>query len=138
MESNISTQHQANEILGLLNNAKPKQEAKSNNNSPTEVRQLFIGNVSSCNLFINNRHSWFTFIQLPFRVRWQDIKDLFRKAGHVVRANVALNQENRSKGHGTVLFATIEDAQKAIGKMDINFIIKWYIDSDLIFNIRHV
>lgn len=61
MESNVSTQHQANEILSLLNNAKPKQEAKSNNNSPTEVRQLFIGNVSSCNLFMNNRHSWFDF-----------------------------------------------------------------------------
>jgi RNA recognition motif-containing protein len=43
------------------------------------------------------------------------MKDLFRKAGQVIRADVALNQEGRSKGHGTVLFATIEDAQKAIG-----------------------
>lgn len=48
-------------------------------------------------------------------MRWQDIKDLFRKAGHVVRADVALNYENRSKGHGTVLFTSVEDAQKAIG-----------------------
>ncbi|KAI7894317.1 uncharacterized protein EV154DRAFT_415427, partial [Mucor mucedo] len=59
---------------------------------------------------------------LPFRVRWQDIKDQFRKAGQVIRADVALNFDNRSKGHGTVLFATIEDAQKAIDMFD-NF--KW-------------
>ncbi|KAI7850351.1 hypothetical protein BDC45DRAFT_409064, partial [Circinella umbellata] len=51
---------------------------------------------------------------LPFRVRWQDLKDLFRKAGNVQRADVALSFDNRSKGHGTVLFATIQDAQRAI------------------------
>ncbi|KAI8148642.1 hypothetical protein BJV82DRAFT_664000 [Fennellomyces sp. T-0311] len=61
----------------------------------THVRQLFVGN-------------------LPFRVRWQDLKDLFRKAGNVQRADVALSFEKRSKGHGTVLFATVEDAQRAI------------------------
>lgn len=55
-------------------------------------------------------------LQLPFRVRWQDLKDLFRKAGNVTRADVALTMDNRSKGHGTVLFATVEDAQKAIGE----------------------
>ncbi|KAG2208687.1 hypothetical protein INT47_007786 [Mucor saturninus] len=89
-------QEEANELLAdLLNPTKPKNQ--------TQVRQLFIGN-------------------LPFRVRWQDIKDQFRKAGQVIRADVALNFDNRSKGHGTVLFATIEDAQKAIDMFD-NF--KW-------------
>ncbi|KAG9293364.1 hypothetical protein G9A89_007610 [Geosiphon pyriformis] len=58
-------------------------------------RQLFVGN-------------------LPFRVRWQDLKDLFRKAGTVIRADVAMGYDNRSKGHGTVLFATLEDAKNAI------------------------
>lgn len=43
------------------------------------------------------------------------MKDLFRKAGNVVRADVALSYDNRSKGHGTVLFNTVEDAQRAIG-----------------------
>ncbi|CAG8501059.1 6426_t:CDS:10 [Ambispora leptoticha] len=52
--------------------------------------------------------------ELPFRVRWQDLKDLFRKAGTVLRADVAMGYDNRSKGHGTVLFATLEDAKNAI------------------------
>ncbi|KAI8368303.1 uncharacterized protein BYT42DRAFT_586086 [Radiomyces spectabilis] len=69
----------------------------------THVRQLFVGN-------------------LPFRVRWQDLKDLFRKAGNVIRTDVALSYDNRSKGHGTVLFATVEEAQHAI---DILHNYKW-------------
>lgn len=56
-------------------------------------------------LFINN---------LPFRVRWQDLKDLFRKAGTVLRADVSLTLDNRSKGFGTVLFANRVDAIKAL------------------------
>lgn len=55
-------------------------------------------------------------IQLPFRVRWQDLKDMFKKAGEVIRADVAIGFDNRSKGHGTVLFTRVEDAQQAVGK----------------------
>lgn len=63
---------------------------------PNDTRtQLFVGN-------------------LPFRVRWQDLKDLFRKCGTVLRADVALTLENRSKGFGTVLFANRDDAARAI------------------------
>ncbi|KAJ3788478.1 hypothetical protein GGU10DRAFT_262743 [Lentinula aff. detonsa] len=51
---------------------------------------------------------------LPYRVRWQDLKDLFRKAGTVLRADVSLGPDNRSRGHGTVLLATAEDAGRAI------------------------
>lgn len=50
---------------------------------------------------------------LPYRVRWQDLKDLFRKAGTVLRADVSLSQDNRSRGYGTVLMATEQDANKA-------------------------
>ncbi len=50
---------------------------------------------------------------LPYRVRWQDLKDLFRRSGTVLRADVALTPENRSKGHGTVLLATEDDARRA-------------------------
>jgi hypothetical protein len=39
--------------------------------------------------------------------------------GNIERADVVLNSENKSKGHGTVLFATIEDAQRGIGKISI-------------------
>ncbi|PPR06810.1 hypothetical protein CVT26_003836 [Gymnopilus dilepis] len=51
---------------------------------------------------------------LPYRVRWQDLKDLFRKAGTVLRADVSLGPDNRSRGYGTVLFATAEDAGRAV------------------------
>lgn len=53
-------------------------------------------------------------MQLPFRVRWQDLKDLFRKCGTVLRADVALTADNRSKGFGTVLFANESDAFRGI------------------------
>ena len=53
-------------------------------------------------------------LQLPYRVRWQDLKDLFRKAGTVLRADVSLGPDNRSRGYGTVLLATAEDAGRAV------------------------
>ena len=63
---------------------------------PRDTRtQLFVGN-------------------LPYRVRWQDLKDLFRRAGTVLRADVSLAPDNRSRGYGTVLLATAEDAGRAI------------------------
>jgi RNA recognition motif-containing protein len=51
---------------------------------------------------------------LPYRIRWQDLKDLFRKCGTVLRADVALTAENRSKGFGTVLYQSDRDAMRAI------------------------
>ena len=47
-------------------------------------------------------------------MRWQDLKDLFRKAGTVLRADVSLGPDNRSRGYGTVLLATAEEAGRAI------------------------
>lgn len=54
------------------------------------------------------------FSKLPYRVRWQDLKDLFRRAGTVLRADVSLGPDNRSRGFGTVLLATAEDAGRAV------------------------
>jgi RNA recognition motif-containing protein len=51
---------------------------------------------------------------LPYTAVWQDVKDLFRQAGNVVRADIQLNFEGRSKGCGTVVFETEDDAQNAI------------------------
>ncbi|KIL61068.1 hypothetical protein M378DRAFT_82985, partial [Amanita muscaria Koide BX008] len=51
---------------------------------------------------------------LPYRVRWQDLKDLFRRAGTVLRADVSLGPDNRSRGYGTVLLATAEEAGRAV------------------------
>lgn len=52
--------------------------------------------------------------QLPFQVGWQDLKDLFRQAGHVVRADVQFFPDGKSKGNGIVSFSSREDAQNAI------------------------
>jgi RNA recognition motif-containing protein len=53
-------------------------------------------------------------VQLPFHCQWQDLKDLFRQAGTIIRADVALGQDGRSRGFGTVVFATEFDAERAV------------------------
>lgn len=54
---------------------------------------------------------------LPFHVRWQDLKDIFRNYGSVIRADVMLFPDGKSKGMGTVLFEAEEEAQRAIDEM---------------------
>ncbi|EMG47395.1 GBP2 Serine/arginine [Candida maltosa Xu316] len=51
---------------------------------------------------------------LPFSVNWQALKDLMRDAGEVVRADVRLDNYGRSRGFGTVVFNTEEEANKAV------------------------
>ncbi|EJT53086.1 hypothetical protein A1Q1_00093 [Trichosporon asahii var. asahii CBS 2479] len=53
--------------------------------------------------------------RVVFVKNWQDLKDLFRPAGAVIRADVATAPDGQSRGFGTVLFASKEDAQKAVG-----------------------
>ncbi|KAG9025234.1 hypothetical protein FRB95_010394, partial [Tulasnella sp. JGI-2019a] len=78
-------------VIQMATSARPAAAAP-----PRDTRtQLFVGN-------------------LPYRVRWQDLKDLFRKAGTVLRADVSLGPDNRSRGYGTVLLGTAEDAGRAI------------------------
>ncbi|KAJ3034896.1 hypothetical protein HK097_004367, partial [Rhizophlyctis rosea] len=55
---------------------------------------------------------------LPYIVAWQDLKDLFRSAGQVIRADVHEGPDRRSKGTGVVLFETAGDAQHAISMYD--------------------
>ncbi|KAI9364463.1 hypothetical protein DFJ73DRAFT_418899 [Zopfochytrium polystomum] len=62
---------------------------------PTTGRQLFVGN-------------------LAFTVQWQELKDLFRQAGTVQRADVAIDAQGRSRGHGQVLMSTVEEAAAAV------------------------
>jgi RNA recognition motif-containing protein len=72
-------------------------------------QQLFATNAphpaSQCKVFINN---------LPFHVDWNDVKTLFSQAGTVVHAFVAYHNDTRSKGYGSVQFATAEEAANAI------------------------
>lgn len=51
---------------------------------------------------------------LPFSITWYSLKDLMRKAGQVVRADVRLDSAGKSRGFGTVVFATEEAAAKAV------------------------
>lgn len=57
--------------------------------------------------------------QIPFNCQWQDLKDLFRNAGNILRADIAQGQDGRSRGFGTVLYATPEDARNAVGKFNM-------------------
>ena len=40
--------------------------------------------------------------------------DLFRQAGTILRADVALGPDGRSRGFGTVVFASEIDAERAV------------------------
>ncbi|WWC66945.1 uncharacterized protein I206_100852 [Kwoniella pini CBS 10737] len=73
----------------------------------TNLLPSAVGMDGRVNLFVGN---------LPYRVRWQDLKDLFRKAGTVLRADVSLGPDNRSRGYGTVLMGSREDAARAIDR----------------------
>ncbi|KAI0676261.1 hypothetical protein C8Q78DRAFT_996283 [Trametes maxima] len=84
------------DIEAVIQMAMASSNSPRATNPPRDTRtQLFVGN-------------------LPYRVRWQDLKDLFRRAGTVLRADVSLGPDNRSRGYGTVLLATAEDAGRAV------------------------
>ncbi|KAF9126894.1 hypothetical protein BGW39_006275 [Mortierella sp. 14UC] len=68
---------------------------QSSRSADLAIRQVFVGN-------------------LPFSVHWKDLKDMFRRAGPVDRADVFMNNEMRSKGSGIVLFERASDVQRAI------------------------
>jgi len=44
------------------------------------------------------------------------MKDLFREAGAIIRADVATFPDGRPKGTGIVVFETHEDAKNAVGR----------------------
>lgn len=54
---------------------------------------------------------------LGYHITWQDLKDVFREFGPIIRTDVPTNQDGRSKGMGTVLFENENDAQRAIDEM---------------------
>jgi hypothetical protein len=85
------------------------------NVSSSSCRNLFVGNVSRDSWQWRGRAwSHMNIYQLPFHCQWQDLKDLFRQAGTIMRADVALGPDGRSRGFGTVVFATEQDAERAV------------------------
>lgn len=65
--------------------------------APEPGTEIFVGNI-------------------PFSMTWQDLKDLMREAGEVARADVRLDHRGFSKGFGTVVFKTSEEANIALEK----------------------
>lgn len=70
-----------------------------------EVREDRNNEKEGCQLHVGN---------LPFEERWQSLKEHFSEAGNVLRADVIIDNGGRSKGFGTVIMSTPEEAQKAI------------------------
>jgi len=62
-----------------------------------------------CRVFIRN---------LPFSLKWQDLKDKLRDAGPVARVDIKTNDDGRSKGYGTVTFDTPGDAKRAVSQFN--------------------
>lgn len=55
---------------------------------------------------------------LPFRAAWQDLKDIFKEYGEVIRVDIAQDFDGRSKGFATVLFKREEEAAEAIDALN--------------------
>jgi len=55
---------------------------------------------------------------IPYTVTWQQLKDVFRECGNVLRADVPQDEKGRSKGFGIVLFETQDEAHRAIEMMN--------------------
>ena len=51
---------------------------------------------------------------LPWSTEWQELKDLAKEHGEVVKADVMRRPDGKSRGFGTIVFKTPEDAQAAI------------------------
>ena len=51
---------------------------------------------------------------LPWSTEWQELKDLAKEHGDAVKADVMRRPDGKSRGFGTVVFKTPEDAQSAI------------------------
>jgi RNA recognition motif-containing protein len=55
---------------------------------------------------------------IPWRASWQDLKDLFRDVGEVIRVDIPMDREGRSRGYATVLFETEAAAVDAIKRFN--------------------
>ncbi|KAL1673693.1 RNA-binding domain-containing protein [Schizophyllum commune] len=78
-----------------MNAGPPPRPSAHNQAAGSPGNQLYVGN-------------------LPYQAGWQDLKDLFRTAGSIVRADINIGMDGRPKGSGTVVFETAKDAQQAI------------------------
>src|ERR1700724_2628866 len=55
---------------------------------------------------------------IPYRIRWQDLKDLFRRYGTPSRADVFLAPDGRSRGVGMVSMRTRREAENCVNDLN--------------------
>lgn len=55
---------------------------------------------------------------LPYSYTWRELKDMFQDNYAVERADIVHGNDGRSKGFGTVLFESKDDALNAIKEFD--------------------
>ena len=54
---------------------------------------------------------------LSFDVSWQELKDIMRQAGSVIRVDILIDRNGRSRGCGIVQYATTAEANHAIATL---------------------
>ncbi|KAL3235252.1 Serine/arginine (SR)-type shuttling mRNA binding protein GBP2 [Nakaseomyces bracarensis] len=57
-------------------------------------------------------------INLPYAMTWQSLKDLFREAGDVIRADIELDRNGYSRGFGSVYYETEDEMFNAIERFN--------------------
>ncbi|XP_078697944.1 myelin expression factor 2-like isoform X7 [Branchiostoma floridae x Branchiostoma belcheri] len=76
----------------------------NSNVDPELMRRLNNGDISNV-VFVAN---------LDYKVTWKKLKDIFKMAGNVLRAEIKTDNEGKSRGHGTVTFEFPLEAAQAI------------------------
>ena len=76
---------------------------------PAPAAQTAPESVGSTTLAVTN---------LPYRIRWQDLKDLFRRYGTPSRADVFLAPDGRSRGVGMVSMRTRREAENCVNDLN--------------------
>lgn len=62
--------------------------------------------------------------QLDYKVTWKKLKDVFKLAGNVLRAEIKQDKDGKSRGMGIVTF---EHPMEAVQAICILFIVKLYL-----------
>lgn len=118
----FATPEDAEKVIGDLNEetlegrttylrpARPSpSSATDGDDSGKPFYNRFAANEKGTTVFFGN---------LPWSMAWQDLKDFARAAGPVIRADVPVGDQRRSKGYGTVVYETKEAADEAIDTLN--------------------
>lgn len=73
------------------------------------ANKIRLSSSPDCQVYVGN---------LPFSTSWQGLKDQCSHFGSVVRADVEIGADGRSKGYGLVVFETASDARHCIDKLN--------------------